>query len=145
MVDDKREEVCSSPHHHERPHRTPGTNNYTNIVKVTEEVTKGRTTDHHATKEIPDRKGKAANRPELPARATEHRRSESKTPKDTSRPLDTSQIAATRTSLDHTINVSMSWLYRIYYHVKCISIGSINIILQFFTMPHVIFCSNKLV
>lgn len=106
MPEDKKEEERSSPYSHERSHLMTGDNSYASSVKVTDEADKKKTSDHPAVKDISEQKVKAASQSESPGGVAEHRESEMKTNKDVSRPLDTSQIAATRTSLDHTINVS---------------------------------------
>lgn len=106
MPEDKKEEARSSPCPPERSPLATGNNSYVSRVKVPDEADNKKSSEYRAMKEISDQKVKAANQSEAPGRVAENRQSQMKTAKDASRPLDTSQIAATRTSLDHTINVS---------------------------------------
>lgn len=110
VSEDKKQDARSSPCPQERSPLATGNNSYVSRAKVPDEADNKKSSDHHAMKEISDQKVKAANQSETPGRVAENRQSQMKTTKDASKPLDTSQIAATRTSLDHTINVSNIFL-----------------------------------
>ncbi|MPC18895.1 hypothetical protein E2C01_011792 [Portunus trituberculatus] len=105
VLKDKKEEAHSSPHPQERDQPTAGDSSSTSTGKAGDEAGKGKTVSSQVLKEVSDQTGKAASQSGSPGKAVELRRSEVKAAKDAPRQIDLSEIAATRTSLDHTINM----------------------------------------
>lgn len=92
-----------NPDHEGRGNLTTNDSKLTSTVKAGDEADKGKTADS-SKKEAPTlEKTKTTSR-----NVAEQRQTELRAAKDASRPVDRSQIAATRTSLDHTITVSVT-------------------------------------
>lgn len=123
MLRDNKEEARSSPHPQEGDQLTAGDSSSASAGKAGNEVDKGKTASSQALKEVSEQTGKAASLSGSPRKAVELRRSEEKAAKGALRQIDLSEIAATRTSLDHTINVSIS-LYKCWYIFICCSLCS---------------------
>lgn len=105
VPEDKKEAAQPSPHPQERDQPTAGDSSITSTGKAGDVADKGKTANSQVLKEVSDHTGKAASQSGSPGKAVELRRSDLKAAKDAPRQIDMSEIAATRTSLDHTINM----------------------------------------
>lgn len=107
---DENQKSQVNPDHEEKSDVTTNDSNFTSNVKADNENDKGKALDLPAKGASNHDKNKATSGTDTSINIAEHRLTELKTAQDASRPIDRSQIAATRTSLDHTITVSMIFI-----------------------------------
>ncbi|XP_050711527.1 putative uncharacterized protein DDB_G0291608 [Eriocheir sinensis] len=102
---DQNQKSQLNPDHEERGGVTTNDSNFTINVKAGNENDKGKALDLPAKGACNLDQYKATSRTDTCRNIAERRQTELRTARETSRPIDRSQIAATRTSLDHTITM----------------------------------------
>lgn len=109
-LEDQNKKSQFNPGHEERECQPIDDSNYTSREKGGNETEKGKTLDFPEKGASKLKEKKETSQPDAARSVPEHGQTELRTVKDATRSIDRSQIAATRTSLDHTITVSIIFI-----------------------------------